>query len=54
MVIVEVDVLEQFTNSQEFTVCEHMLQWTRVEAEKLQFGVVIGRFENDYDRKKHF
>lgn len=38
-----VDVDNQFTNEQEFVVCDHMLQWIRTEVAELGFDVVIGR-----------
>lgn len=53
-VVVELDVREQFTNKQEFIVCEHMLQLVYMEARKLVFGVVIGRSDNGFDRRQTF
>lgn len=38
---VKVDVGKQFTNEQEFVVCNHMPQQIRTEAAKLGFSVVI-------------
>lgn len=46
LVIIEVDSREQFINKQKFIVREHMLQWVRMEAEKLESDIVIRRSEN--------
>ncbi|XP_058726144.1 uncharacterized protein LOC131597443 [Vicia villosa] len=46
LVVVEIDKV--------FIVREYMLQWVCREARKLGFGVVIGRFNNDSDRRQAF
>lgn len=50
----EVNVGNQFKNEHEFEFCDHMLQWIRMEASKLGFGVVIVRSDNDSDRRGTF
>lgn len=51
---VKVDVGKQFTNEQEFVVREHMLQWICTKAAKLGFSIVVGRSDNDYDKRHTF
>ncbi|XP_050896729.1 uncharacterized protein LOC127103519 [Lathyrus oleraceus] len=45
-----VDVGNQYKSEQEFKSRDQMLQWIRMEASKLGFGVVIGRSDNGSDR----
>lgn len=47
---VKVDVRNQFTNEQEFVVCDDMLQWIRTKTSNLGFDVVIGRLDNGLDK----
>lgn len=49
VVVEAVDVHNHFSNEQEFEISDHMLQWIRTKASKLEFGVVIGRFDNGSD-----
>ncbi|XP_058742038.1 uncharacterized protein LOC131614479 [Vicia villosa] len=52
LVVIEVDVREQFTNKQELMVREHVLQWACLEAGRLGFGV--GRSKNGLDKRQTF
>lgn len=42
------------TNKEVFIIHEHMLQLVCREAGKLGFDVVIGRSDNDLDRRREF
>ena len=50
-IIIEIDVWQQFTNDQISSARQHMLEWVRMEARKLRFGIVIGRSDNGTSRK---
>ncbi|XP_050920489.1 uncharacterized protein LOC127138135 [Lathyrus oleraceus] len=54
VVVNAVDVGNKCKIEQEFESCDQMLQWIRMEASKLGFVVVIGRFDNDSDRRYAF
>ncbi|XP_050890922.1 uncharacterized protein LOC127096387 [Lathyrus oleraceus] len=54
VVVKEVDVSNQFKNEKEFEFCDHVLQWIRTEALKLDFGMVIGRSDNDSNKRSAF
>ena len=51
LVVLEVDVCAQFINKQVFIVHKHMIQWVCMETWKLRFGVVIGKYDNDSDKR---
>ncbi|XP_050896461.1 uncharacterized protein LOC127103238 [Lathyrus oleraceus] len=51
---VELDVGKQIRNEQLFTARERMLEWVCMEARKLGFGIVIGRFDNGSNRRQTF
>ncbi|XP_050895838.1 uncharacterized protein LOC127102518 [Lathyrus oleraceus] len=46
VIVKVVDVGNQFKNKQKFESHDQMLQWIRIKASKLGFGVVIRRFNN--------
>lgn len=54
LVDVNVDVGNQFTNGQEFVVCDHMLQWTYKKTTKLEFSIVIKSSDNGSYRRLSF
>ncbi|XP_058776984.1 uncharacterized protein LOC131651336 [Vicia villosa] len=54
VVVKKVDVGNKFKNEQEFEFRDQILQWIRIKASKLGFGVVIGRFDNGLDRRGAF
>lgn len=49
-----VDIGNQFQNEQEFESHDKMLQWIRMEASKIGFGVVIRRSNNSSDKRCTF
>ncbi|XP_050878002.1 protein FAR1-RELATED SEQUENCE 5-like [Lathyrus oleraceus] len=48
---VEIDVGQYFRNETLFITREHMLEWVRMEAKKLEFGVVFRRSDNGSNRR---
>ncbi|XP_058746098.1 uncharacterized protein LOC131618965 [Vicia villosa] len=54
MLVVEIEVRQQFTNDKVFNARQHMLEWVRMEANEFGFGVVIGRSDNDTSRMHAF
>ncbi|XP_058775948.1 uncharacterized protein LOC131650245 [Vicia villosa] len=50
----ELDVRQQLKNDQIFSAPQHMLEWIRMVASKLGFGVVIGMFDTGTSRRKAF
>src|ERR1051325_4059254 len=54
LVIKAVDVREHFENIEEFELRDDMLQWIRLEATRLRFGIVIARSDNGTDRRNAF
>ncbi|XP_058776583.1 uncharacterized protein LOC131650897 [Vicia villosa] len=52
IIVVEIDMEQQFSNDQVFNARQHMLDWVRMEASKL--GFVIGRSDNDTSRRQEF
>ena len=54
VVVKAVDVGNDFNNKQEFENRDKMLEWIRMEASKLGFGVVIGSSDNGSDRRCTF
>ncbi|XP_050908120.1 uncharacterized protein LOC127121717 [Lathyrus oleraceus] len=54
VVVKAVYVANQFKNKQEFEYRDQMLQWIRMEASILGFGVVIGRSDNGSGRRCAF
>lgn len=49
-----VDVENQFKNKKEFESCDEILQWIRMEASKVGFGVFIKRSDNGLERRYNF
>ena len=43
---IKIDVDQHFTNEELFTAPEHMLEWVCMVAEKLGFGIIVGRSDN--------
>ncbi|XP_050919722.1 uncharacterized protein LOC127137294 [Lathyrus oleraceus] len=54
VVVKSINVSNQFKNEQEFESCDHMLQWSLLEASKQGFGVVIRSSDNGSDRRCTF
>ncbi|XP_050919855.1 uncharacterized protein LOC127137439 [Lathyrus oleraceus] len=54
VVVKMVDVGNQFKNEKEFESRDQMLKWIHMEASKLEFVVVIGRYDNGSDRRYAF
>ncbi|XP_058783444.1 protein FAR1-RELATED SEQUENCE 5-like [Vicia villosa] len=53
-IVVEIDVVQQFSNDQVFNARQHMFDWVRMEASKLGFDVVIERSDNSTSRRQAF
>lgn len=51
---VEIDVGQYFRNETLFITREHMLEWVRMEAKQLEFGVVFRRSDNGLNRRQAF
>lgn len=50
-VVFKIGVGQHFRNEQLFIAREHTLQWIRMEARKLGFGIVIRRPDNGSNRR---
>ncbi|XP_058776948.1 uncharacterized protein LOC131651297 [Vicia villosa] len=53
-IVVAIDVRQDFTNEMTFTSRQHLLEWNRIEASKLGFGIVIARSDNGTSRRQAF